>query len=493
VPKAPRQPRAGRTLIATLEIGDDSADLVEEGGRDLVRGPHGSVEVSLAEKAMLGECGDIVSAYLRADDRDDAQLPPGLSSMRSALGDAPLAVMLDTTTYFNAVETLAETPTPTGILDLALLTVAAVGFDTIIVQPEPFASTGAAGFADFTHILDLDPHDAGTLRDLYIQSLRLAERRRDQYERNWEAFLDMPVTLDLSSVYARVEERYWPSDTVAEPPMDPEVLRDFVGVQTTRAWFNDIVASGLGVPHLASSVRLPVSVDLIQAHHEYLWLLRSLITASGPPPATVHGTEPYPRLPVSAPFLLALVLRDMQSPTDFGNALASLRDRFEPLRRWVREHPDRKQWEGKPQQVATAYTKPLPNEYADRFGEIAARAASERHVDRSTWADLVAGIADGSATLIGLPGLAGPGTKLLMATQGAGPLRRRWIKWRSPHVYLLFDLSKDVTQIAELDADIRRIWDDATYVTDRAVIDRLARFRGDPLISGGRLVTAPGG
>jgi hypothetical protein len=489
--KAPRKPRPARTLIATLDLGDGSADLVEEGGRDLVRGPNGSVEVSATEKAMLGECGDIVSAYIRADDRHDEQLPPGFRSMCSALGDDPLAVMLDTTTYFNAAEALEQTPTPLGMLDLALLTVAAVGFDTVVVQPEPFARTGGAGFADFTHILNLDPDDA-TLRKLYMQSLRLCERRRDQYVKNWEAFLDTPVTVDLSSVYSQVACRYWPSDTVAEPPADPEVLKKFVGLQTMRTWFNDIVASGLGVPHLASSVRLPVSVDLAQAHHEYLWLLRALITASGPQPAPVHATGPVPRLPVSAPFLLALVLCDMQSPSDFAGALASLRNRFEPLRRWVREQPDRKQWAGKPQRLATAYTKPLPNEYAERFGEIAARAAGERRVDRSTWIDLVAGIADGSATLLGLPGLAGPGTKLLMATHGPGPLRRRWIKWRSPHVYLLFDLSRDVTRIAELDADIRRIWGDAAYVTDREVVNRLAAFRGDPLISGGRLVAAPG-
>lgn len=134
-----------------------------------------------------------------------------------------------------------------------------------------------------------------------------------------------------------------------------------------------------------------------------------------------------PRLPVSAPFLLALVLRDMDRPDDYAAAVTRLRQRFEPLRDWVRAHPDR-QRQGMPQKLIGDYTKPLPPAYAEHFGAIAQKAAVERGVDRTALAELGAGIVDGGLAAAALPGLAGPATKILMSTRAPGRLQQLWIK-----------------------------------------------------------------
>jgi hypothetical protein len=75
-----------------------------------------------------------------------------------------------------------------------------------------------------------------------------------------------------------------------------------------------------------------------------------------------------------------------------------------------------------------------------------------------------------------------------MSTQAPGRLQQLWIKLRHPHVYLVFDLAKEVMDIASVDADIRRIWDDKRYVVDQQVLARLGGFSSDSLLALRRLI-----
>ena len=256
-----------------------------------------------------------------------------LERLRDELSAGRLAVLVDTTTYKNAREAVSSdrVPSPIALLDLSVLTVAAVCFDEIVIQPDLIDTPHE--IAGVTHILDLDVAQRHDLANVYRAASRAARRPYDlnRYEDNWATFLNRApgtVHLDMDSVPDTRQEEYWESFNFVAA-FDPtssvggsNELETYLAVQTVRTCFNDEVAGVLDVPYLASSVRLPVYARLIGAKADVVRVLTSVMGDVVRSPASASHPR-FARVKLAAPFLLAMILRRMTAPRTIGGGCSN--------------------------------------------------------------------------------------------------------------------------------------------------------------------------
>ena len=267
------------------------------------------------------------------------------------LGRRPLAVMLDSTTFIHAGRALTRgRPDAYDLLDLSALTVAAVFFDHVIVQPDLMrreeidAVVPSGVMPGLVQELDLNDRARAELPSLYTDAINATDSRKQRHASRWKVLLGRDV--DIDQIHAqptyRLEEYL---QAVPALRGDDGLLSRFASQHTVRAEFNDRVAAALALPYLPSSVRLAPASELVKSHNEILKALRQLAGHVTP------SQEPTPASSFAAPFLLGVLLDEMASLDQFASTLAQLRDEFSGFRAWLRDHPDRAGWHDRPQSL----------------------------------------------------------------------------------------------------------------------------------------------
>jgi hypothetical protein len=238
-------------------------------------------------------------------------------------------------------------------------------------------------------------------------------------------------------------------------------LDEFTSQHTVRAEFNDRVAAGLNLPYLASSVRLAPASELVRSHNKMLKALRRAAAVGTP------GLEPTPASSYLAPFLLGVVLDEMDSPGEFGAKLGELRDEFSGFREWIRYHPDRKDWHEQPQSLYADFPKKL----AETLSPTATRG-------KTTIATI-----QGAASFTPAKPAVDAAANVVKAARESPAVARRLARAFRPEVYTLLSVSADASQMPVFDAQIRRIWGGGLRVEDEDALKEIAGFKGDELLT----------
>jgi hypothetical protein len=472
----------------TLAGGTVEFMLSDTGGA--IRGPQGVVVLTAAEALAMRDAASAVERDAReaglagAAERDEAPLRDTRRALWKAIGEDALAIMLDTTTYYNAMAALGRqspsprsaTPAAFHLLDLAALTVAGVCFDVVVIQPERYHPGDA--FADFTYTLPVAERDRKAQDDLGREAAATCARRSSRYQSAWAAFLglDGQLSLDFDAALKFFEDGL--GDTYGYAAALGFLERSYgelhgesayLPIQTVRAVYNDRVAGLLGLPYLPTSIRLPVAADLSRSRAELLDGIRLLAqSAPGSEPARPQSPT-TPPAPLYAPFLLGLVLARMNSPDEFEDAVGYWRDRFAPFRSWLRTHPQRELWQAQPHALRR---------------ELAARMHDVTGPSNASVSETVAfEVLQGAASLTPVGPFAGSALKILRATQPASGLRRLMARLFKPELYLLFSISDEARHVATLDADITRIWGRRLTDDSRDALERIRRLNSDRLLS----------
>lgn len=382
----------------------------------------------------------------------------GFDSLRTQIPSG-LSVLLDTTTVRNALRALDPgTPDPLALLDLATLSTAVVCFENVLVQPFSWRLTEASEFG--IRILEQSRElVTGPLWSINFEAaegLRLHDQRRQIFEAAWADFLHWPrncTWLDFNNWdqfqhspvdWCGVAASEYMRDLLIERPIG-ESNAKFLAVQTMRSLVNHELASRLGVPYLATSLRSPVQCLIIKENHERQLVLDRLVGELGPAPArrAVTGSDESYALEYSAPFILGLILQRMRVPGDYWEILARYRQRFRPLRERLQK--DREDWDGR---VGPYVRRMLQHvTFASRLAQEGEQAA-----------------VDASATLVavGLGGVAGAsaslGMKLVSLLHPAERVQRCYHRWFRPELYLLTSLRSEAEGLRALDRQVESIW-----------------------------------
>jgi len=195
----PRAPGPTRSSLTTLTLDGESVELQAAGNRYFLRGGQG-VEQELTEEevARMRRHGADLAARAEASGLPVEESPSPASTwlgeLRAKLPRQGLSVLVDTTTIFNAARALQthdRPPSAVGLLDLSVLTNAAVLFDTIIIQPERFAPLDE--LHDLMQILQTDHEGHIGLDRTYGEVWRQFSRpnRLAEYGARWAKFLDV--------------------------------------------------------------------------------------------------------------------------------------------------------------------------------------------------------------------------------------------------------------------------------------------------------------
>lgn len=276
---------------------------------------------------------------------------------------------------------------------------------------------------------------------------------KEELEGAWAKFLGWPpeyVRLDLHAWdYYQHSPRYWDGIVAGEYMNNLliEGARDgsarFLGIQTMRTLVNHDLASRLGIPYLAASLRSPVQSLLIRKSHERQLVLDRLIQQLSPPYSKASDLSDVPySIEYSAPFILALALERMREPDDYWKVIADYRKRFRPLRERLRR--DREKWDGRAGPYVRRMLRRIrPSDFLEQAGQAT--------IDSS--AVLVAGA---------LGGIAGPSAslamKLLMLLNPAERVQMCYRRWFRPELYLLASLRDEAEQLRALDGRVQNIW-----------------------------------
>jgi hypothetical protein len=477
-----------RRSVATLAIGEQEADLQVRGERYFLSGAGGSEqELTQAEAEQLSRHADNLTA--RAESRGlllaDSPVPTTswLSELRQKLPSDRLTVLVDTTTIYNAGEALhtrGRAPSPIALLDLSVLTAAATLFDTIVIQPERFPPLEE--IRDLTEVLQPteEAHQL-ELERIYEEVWDGFNRPRElsTYAARWAKFLAVTaddLRLDLDPVRTLNEEMTCDYSSTAEiteafgiaggPAGREEQLAVALGIHTVRTGFNDAIAGALGLPYLATSVRLPISSRLANSKTDVLRVLRELIANSNPP----GPSEPAmfaPRTQIAAPLLLGLVLEQMSKPEDYRAALDDIRQRFAPLRAELRDDRETAPWDEKPGRYLQRFTKHL--------GGTGPLAPAQ---------DVLAGAAQPVATFVaGDPGFTTAALKAIMAVKPLDMAHRAYLRLWRPEIYVLLNVAQEAGQLSRLNSRIRRIWGSELDLTQQDLLERFANLRADPFLT----------
>lgn len=408
----------------------------------------------------------------QTDDWFVAQQAAVLEALRDRLWDRlapmPLAVMLDSTTFVHAGRALGSAGPPDAydLLDLSVLTVAVVFFDYVIIQPDLISKdqidqvVPSGVMPDMLYELEPERSDTDELAVLYGQALQATQDRKRRHEKRWKILLDRDVDLDIvhaNPVYA-IEEYL---SAVPKLRGDDAELNAFASQHTVRAEFNDRVAGALGLPYLPSSVRLAPASELVKSHNEMLKALRQ-VAAIGTP-----AQEPTPASSYLAPFLLGVVLDEMDSPRDFAPWVGRLRDEFAEFRTWVREHPDRAGWHDRPQ---TLY-QDFPTRLAKTLSPSATRG-------KTTMATI-----QGAASFTPAKPFVDSAATVVKAARESTAVARHVARLFRPEVFTLLSVSAEANQVPTFTAQIRKIWGDELSDANADALKEISGFKGDVLLT----------
>ena len=484
MPQPSRQPPPARRTLATVEIGGDHAELQVRNERYFLTGAGDSEqELTQAEADQLRRhAGDLTA---RAEARgllvDDSPLETTswLAARRRELPADRLTVLVDTTTFNNARDALyppGRGPAAIALLDLSVLTAAATLFDTIVMQPERFAPLEDT--RDLTKVLHPSAAGRPELERIY-RDVWEGVSRPDQvatYTARWAEFLGVPpdeIHVDLEPVQtlnAEMTFDYSSTEEIAaafgrargrEAP-----LARALGIHTVRTGFNDAIAGALGVPYLATSVRLPVSSRLANRKTNVLSTLSSLIAKTSPPGRAERATF-APRALIAAPLLLGLVLERMSKPDDYRGALDEVRERFAPLRVQLREVRETAEWNDKPHLYLERFDKYLRGAGATAAVQGAVTTAAQMGVTAAT----------------GDPGFATAVLKAIGAAQAAELAHRTYLRLWRPEIYVLLNVADEARRLSLLHRRIEQIWGSELNLTQQELLERFARLRADPFLT----------
>jgi hypothetical protein len=434
---------------------------------------HEVTALSAAEEAALSkeawsfdETTDLQAAPL-AHELHRLWVGPG------ALPPDPLAVMLDTTTFHNAGSALRSDWPPSAyeLLDLSALTVAAVFFDHVVVQPglNPTTHIHSAlprdKFPDVVHLINPDPRDARELEQVvYAKAVTVTQPslRKQRHESAWGKLLGRKVTLDIKFVESWNDEQYFSSMPLPQAGESDTTFNEFATQHTVRAEFNDRVAGALSLPYLASSMRLAPASEMVRSRSALLNALRRAARAAAPskPP---RGSSTF-----AAPFLLGVVLNEMSDRDDFATVLGQLRDAFSDVRDRLREDPNRTSWDREPQKLYQEFPSLL---------ESALSPGSRRH--GQVRMSLV------KAAIGAIPGVgsfSNPAFEVGMAIRDSPEAARAKARLRAD-VFALLDFSDQAAQVRTLRTQIGDIWGTPVDDEDDDVLKQISEFDADPLFT----------
>jgi hypothetical protein len=420
---------------------------------------------------------------IAADDTPAAgSIEAGLRDLRAQLCDEELLVLLDSTTLANALGCVygVTAPRPLGLIDLAVVTFAAICYDRIVLQPSAgvsyFMTDELASVSSTLTYPDRRQFIRETLWSLCVDVSSQGGHRSGQevMTQAWNDLLydgEPQVHLDLHAHDTHQDSpMYWDgiiASSYINDLWDPQLYVDpqhargrdtFLSIQTVRTLFNDALAGALGIPYMASALRGPIHWLLVYEKAKAQLLIDQLLARVGPPTmnddSAATASDPY-LAELSLPFLLGLVLEKMKGPADYWPVVLDYRERFAPLRRRIAL--DRNEWSGR------------SAKYMERFlSELRGGSPRYEHAVRG-----VAGVgADVGTALTGLP--VGAGIKLVV-TALAEPARRAWLKRRRPDVYLLMSLCDEARALRMAEENVRQIWGRSWDRAGREQLERLAR------------------
>jgi hypothetical protein len=408
----------------------------------------------------------------------ESVLPAGaqpLGDVRERLwqrvGGAPLAVLVDNTTCFNAAEAVSSDGAPDAhaLLDLSVFTVAAACFDHIVLLPDmvPAQRIQQTLLRDMPEVLrplETAGDDFTALDRLYVSAQANTRESRHEHERQWKTLLNRDVAID-----ADLAGRDFMADPVFMRPTvfsrddDPGRRSQFASLQTVRAEFNDLVADAMGLPYLASSVRLAPASTLTQAHAQMLKALREVARSSAPSAGPTRGAT------FQAPFLLGVLLAEIDAPDEYASQLVRLRDQFSGFREWLRYHPARMSWEEQPQQL----TDDFPKRLRDALAPEAARG--------QTMMSAVAGAAKVTGEPLMTAGAAA--AQVVQNARGTGWYAKLVARLFRPEVRPLLHVSREAAQIQTLSAQIAKLWGEPLRRPDKLALMEISQYNSDPLMT----------
>jgi hypothetical protein len=476
---------AGAPGALDLEIDGNPGELTFDAAGGIVRGTGGELQVSVAEARAADERpGELIGALqsgglqvaTSAGDGppDDAvTLADTQLALWNDLGGAPLAVVMDTTTYHHARQALRGDTRAHNLLDLNLLAVAAVFFDYVIIQPDLITlETEEAGF---TRIVYAAPGEDAHIEALHQVAVEECAGNRDDLQNAWQTFLNsQAVELDLDQAPLSPQDDNYYAYSGQDLPSDPDEIVEYVTQQTVRAVFNDRVAGALQLPYLASSVRLPVSQELIRSHAELLLMLRRVLGHKPADGAAQPGPFTPPE-PMYAPLMLGVLL-DRAAKAGGGasvmDRLVELREEMSDVRKFLRDHPDRGDWHEDPRKLLNELSGRL-NADLKKSGVAKAQKAALTATAGAT------GLAFGPAASLAVKVL-----QVLLPEDAAATAARRMFQCE---IFLLSDITQEAAQIATVDAQVDKVWGQPMDKATRKMLNRIAHLNADPLLRIGQI------
>jgi len=415
-----------------------------------------------------------------------------ITQLRQQLPDGP-AVLFDSTTVDNALQAVtgANLVTPLRLLDLSLLTYAALTADKIVVQPSGRASYLAAQHPELFCVLGSPgkrfEEDLLRSSNLSVEGfIRDAPGMTASLEAAWRSFLTAGRGgADWVRLDAREFDRHWESpqywDNViavdyeegllsrcfagSMPPDDLSRSRTnlFITVQTYRAFRNFGVAGLLGIPYQGSVLRLPaysMGMQVIRSRASAIERILSRAAGQGAP-------EPSPGvIRLKAPVPLQLVLKRMHEPRDYFDVLEGLRDEFKGLRHDIYQR-----------QVGGEEPESIVDDYRQMLDKLSSQTTSAGPI-------VAFGAAAAAIPFVFLT----PSHILLSADAIAGALGTlssipcfqgvlaRWVGRASRRCIVpLLALGEQAGTVSALADDVQRIWH-YTWSNDKdAILDGVAR------------------
>jgi hypothetical protein len=481
MPDGPADP-TGAPSALDLEIDGNAGELRFAAAGGTVRGARGELQISATEARAARERPGELTAALRSGGLQatssagagvDLTLADTQLALWNELGGAPLAVVMDTTTYHHARQALRGDIRAHNLLDLNLLAVAAVFFDYVFIQPDLL--TLETEESPFTRIVQPAPGEHAHIKALHQVAVDECDRDHGRLQQAWRTFLnDDSVELDLAQApMGPRDDNYYTWSGFDLPSGRGQVI-EYVTQQTVRAVFNDRLAAALQLPYLASSVRLPVSQQLIRSHAELLSMLRHVL---GHQPAEgVAQPSPFaPPEPMYAPLMLGVLL-ERAAKAGGGDSLMQclmeLREEKADVREYLRDHPDRGDWHEDPRK--------LIREVSGRLNANPAKGGVAK-------AQKTALLATVGATGLALGPVASLAIKMLQALLPEAAAAKAVRKLFQRELFLLADITREAAQMATVDAQVKKVWgrsmDDATV----AALNRIAHLNADALLRPGQI------
>jgi hypothetical protein len=398
-------------------------------------------------------------------------------SLRAQVGNAD-SVLLDTTTFASAALALEEGPKAAPLLDLSTVTNAFVLYEQIIIQRSILCEIPST-LKSALKMLHCDRSTmTGTLWSTNVLAANAAtDQQPNPMTDAWRAFLgrddirldsrawneeqDSPGIWDGVPASYYIDYHQAPSiTTVPSTPGELKSLNDFLSIQTIRTLFNDRVASMLGVPYVAASMRSPVHALLLSQKIKTQHLADRLLSQIGPPTLEAPSTTAYVN-ELSVPFLLGIAFTRMKTPSDYWAVVQELRDSFAPLR--ARIAADREEWQGRSGVYLSEYLKHLKD-----YMPPGLRIAQEAATGTSALAAAVSPVGGGLVDLA---------VKMACALKTTEKAYHWYLKHFKPHIYVVVEMATEAKSLRAVENEVERLWSSQWTRRDHDQLERLSVSR----------------